>query len=862
MNAWVLVAGLALWLVACGEEEGGGKRREPPDSTDAGSDRDGSVDKSDAGTKPPANAGCDELECDPNATCSESTGTPKCVCREGFKGDGKTCTDIDECATDNGGCASNAACVNQPGGMRCLCNEGLTGDGKSCSVIKVNECGDAELNTCDPNAQCTDTDDGFSCACSGAFSGDGKGCGDVDECAANTDTCVASSECKNTFGAFSCECNPGFAGDAKAECKDLCAIEACANTQSCRVVGSGPAPAGEQPDNDGELKGVDALCIPAGQCVECDGQGGNDDPGAKCVENPTNTYSCVCASGSGSVGSCGTDECATGNGGCGDVAAYKCTNLANGFACSCQPGYSRDSTGRCVDTNECNATPGPCHPNAACTNTAGSFTCACKNGYSGDGKVCTDVDECAAGGGASCLADKANCVNTQGSYACRCKRGYEGDGKTSCTDLNECSKGVDDCADNAECTNTDPSANPFGYTCTCKTGLGGDGTMCSDLDECKNASLFDCPANSTCVNTEGSYECKCGGGLTGDDPEHCYCDLSGWWAVRQDVDLCWCDRVLADVTIVSGGNVEATVWELHKLAYDGEKVVVEKKGCGSDNEPDFVSPYFTRCPVGQSCPPTPRVEETYSSYVPATVFDRLTLQRGKDIPEPEIVPGSMFTTPNEAALAGIDLGPNPETASWPTRFIVGTPTVNEQGGAAPAWADTDDDGEPGFTFWPRFPSDETERSTSAARRYYSYLPLNVADQNGTTVVTHRAGCVSLATRVVSHLNADVVECDRIVGNVVNVKTEGRVHSCIKVPESEWEFDNVSCSADDWEAATMRCEPADIERYDEQDQSNTNQATFEMIKIGEPDDKVDCAAVRKALPAIKRTPPTPISCACQ
>ena len=29
------------------------------------------------------------------------------------------------------------------------------------------------------------------------------------------------------------------------------------------------------------------------------------------------------------------------------------------------------------------------------------------------------------------------------------------------------------------------------------------------------------------------------------------------------------------------------------------------------------------------------------------------------------MPGDMFTTPDEAAVIGIDLGPNPETADWP-----------------------------------------------------------------------------------------------------------------------------------------------------------------------------------------------------
>ena len=864
MNAWVLVAVGLLWLVGCGDPEPPGKR--PDGSVDRdGGDRPDAT-KPDGGGDAAPDASCANLDCDENATCTESSGEPKCVCAMGFTGNGLTCADIDECDDDNGGCASDAICVNQPGGVRCLCEEGLTGDGKAdgtaCSPIDVNECGDPELNTCDPNAQCANTESGFTCACSGAFSGDGAGCSDVNECEMNTDNCVASSECKNGFGGFSCECSPGFSGDGKVECKGLCVLAACAAAApTCVVRGSGPPDA---PPPVGELTFVEAICLASGECGQCDGLGVDDDPGATCVGS-AGARVCECASGSGTVGSCGADECASNNGSCGDVTAYKCTNLANGFACSCQPGYARDATGRCVDVNECNETPGPCHPNAACTNTVGSFTCACKAGFTADGTACKDVDECTANTD-NCHEATARCVNTQGSFACRCKRGYEGDGVKGCTDLDECKEDVNDCADNATCTNTTPAANPFGYTCKCAEGLGGDGMVCSDLDECKNASLFDCPANSQCVNEAGGagkpgFSCECGGTFTGDDPESCYCDLTGYWAVRQDVDVCWCDRELADVTIISGGSTEATIWELHKLSYDGEKIVVEKKGCGADNEPDFISPFFKSCPPGASCPPTEEVGETYSSSVPMSVFDALPLRPGKDILEPEVAPGSMFTTPNEAALVGIDLGDNPETASWPTRFLAGQPpTVNALGGAPPSWEDTDGDGEPGVTFWPHMPSEEADRSTAAARRYYSYLPVQIDAVDSS--VSERAGCVSLATRVISHLDADVASCERIVGNVVNVKTEGRVAGCIKVAEADWE-DDLTCSQDDWGAAGgLRCNEADIEIFDEQDQSNTSQATFEMIKIGAADDTVGCADVRKALPAIKRSTPTPISCGCQ
>ena len=42
------------------------------------------------------------------------------------------------------------------------------------------------------------------------------------------------------------------------------------------------------------------------------------------------------------------------------------------------------------------------------------------------------------------------------------------------TDVNECNSGSAECHDNATCTNTDGS-----YECTCDTGFTGDGFNCT-----------------------------------------------------------------------------------------------------------------------------------------------------------------------------------------------------------------------------------------------------------------------------------------------------------------------------------------------------------------------------------------------
>ena len=54
-------------------------------------------------------------------------------------------SDLDECATNNGGCAPNmATCTNQLGAdPSCACNTGYTGNGTVCA--DVDECTDGTV---------------------------------------------------------------------------------------------------------------------------------------------------------------------------------------------------------------------------------------------------------------------------------------------------------------------------------------------------------------------------------------------------------------------------------------------------------------------------------------------------------------------------------------------------------------------------------------------------------------------------------------------------------------------------------------------------------------------------------------------
>ncbi|XP_052007696.1 mucin-like protein isoform X2 [Xyrauchen texanus] len=116
------------------------------------------------------------IECNPachlRGLCHASPTGYQCVCDVGFKGDGFSCSDIDEC--EEHVCPrKETLCVNNPGSYACMCKVGYTLNGTECT--DVDEC-ESGADDCTMFAQCVNTVGSHQCFCLNGFTGDGKNC--------------------------------------------------------------------------------------------------------------------------------------------------------------------------------------------------------------------------------------------------------------------------------------------------------------------------------------------------------------------------------------------------------------------------------------------------------------------------------------------------------------------------------------------------------------------------------------------------------------------------------------------------------------------------------------------------------------
>ncbi|CBY35675.1 unnamed protein product [Oikopleura dioica] len=255
-----------------------------------------------------------------------------CDCDVGYRGDGTSCVDIDECAEDTvvNVCGAHAllSCTNTIGSYECSCIDGynmIFTTEQDC--VQVDECTDG-LHDCvtDATGICNDFDpnvDGikYECGCVEGYYGtgfaNGQGCIElVDECDVGTHNCDVNADCFNTQAAFTCTCHAGFTDD----------------------------------NNDG------TVCTNIDECTDGLHNCSDAAVGGICTDNPG---SFVCS--------------------CDDAISYD--EFGDGLSCI-------------LKVDECADNTHSCDTDATCTDTIEAFECACNAGYDGPGWFCYNVDEC------------------------------------------------------------------------------------------------------------------------------------------------------------------------------------------------------------------------------------------------------------------------------------------------------------------------------------------------------------------------------------------------------------------------------------------------------------------------------------
>ncbi|MGB0592527.1 MAG: EGF domain-containing protein [Myxococcota bacterium] len=510
-------------------------------------------------------------QCGANSACVESAeGVSLCECLEGYTGDAVAgCTDIDECALEQGPCDPLAACTNTSGGFVCECPLGTTGDGLACEMEDA-----CTFEPYGPNGGCghicegTAPDGSALCACFPGFDlspSDGATCTPwpsvlLENTAMHTALSLVAPDGDEGYWN---PLDPTYNYSPQTTWSDLAPSENAAPRFSWRPVSS---------DKLVQVMHGDAYYYPSAPALRFEMTPYLFKNVLRFISGWTVVTEAIDATDPPTAftftATLEESECATYTLEPGCAGEYR--------LCRTTPDYHRwtlpyrkteaDTPGgwdegecawvlRLAAEGEVQLVPfaevahAKCHPTDGCWDyfTPGQLDTWVDDNFVGNltspgFETWSEADETSGPGWSkpattflsqeglldtdlnspttlwritpgACTPHNGLCgenAECSEEAECLCLEGYEGDPLAGCQDLDECALSSPPCSAGALCTNT-----VGGFECACEPGFKDDGSSCVDVDECQ-LGAHDCGPHAACKNLPGGYYCACEPGFQGD----------------------------------------------------------------------------------------------------------------------------------------------------------------------------------------------------------------------------------------------------------------------------------------------------------------------------------------------------------